>query len=120
MQIRSTRITTPKPILTPPALTEPDEIRPIDFAPTAAGLVLGGTTAALGYQLASDFGQEAAQAIIHHGAPLVANGTIPVQWALRALPYVTDRGLQLTVGALSFGAMGFAAGAALLWPRDND
>ena len=120
MQISSTRRPFPaavRPLTAFPAA--PKELKPIDFAPTAGGLVLGGTTALLGHQLAKDYGHDVTRFLIDKGAPLVANGTISLECALKALPYVTDRAFQMKVGAVSFGVAGFALGAALLWPRDN-
>lgn len=73
----------------------------------------------LGHHLAGDYGHQIAQTIIRKGLPLVADGTIGLECALKALPYLTDRAFQLRVGALSFGVAGFALGAALLWPRED-
>ena len=86
--------------------------------PGTGGLILGGTTAVLGYELGRQYGASTASFLIEKGAPLVANGTVSLDCALRALPYVTDRATQMQVGALAFGAVGFAVGAALLWPRE--
>ncbi len=120
MQISSTRRPLPTPSRASTAFpAAPQELKPIDFAPTAGGLVLGGTTALLGHQLAKDYGHDVTRFLIDKGAPLVANGTISLECALKALPYVTDRAFQMKVGAISFGVAGFALGAALLWPRES-
>ena len=120
MQISSTRRPFPAAVRPSAAFpTAPKELKPIDFAPTAGGLVLGGATALLGHQLAKDYGHDVTRFLIDKGAPLVANGTISLECALKALPYVTDRAFQMRVGAVSFGVAGFALGAALLWPRDS-
>ena len=86
--------------------------------PGTGGVILGGTTALLGHELGRQYGPRVASFLIEQGAPLVANGTVSLDCALRALPYLTDRATQMQVGALAFGLAGFAVGAALLWPRE--
>lgn len=115
MQISSTRRSLP---ITRRSI-EPRGVSLRDLAPTAGGLVLGGATAALGYQLADTYGHEIARTLIHKGLPLVQSGVIPLDCALRALPYITDRTIQLRAGAIGLGLAGFAVGAALLWPRGD-
>ena len=80
---------------------------------------MGGVSALLGHQLAKDYGHEVVQSLIHKGAPLITSGTISLECAMKALPYLTDRVMQLRVGAATFGLAGFAVGAALLWPREG-
>ena len=120
MQIRSTRQLQQRPFAErqPHNDPEPQDFSITDLAPTAGGVVLGGVSAVLGHQLAQGYGHQVAQTLIRKGMPLIANGTISLECALKALPYVTDRAVQLRVGALSFGLAGFAIGAALIWPRE--
>jgi hypothetical protein len=120
MQISSTRQSHQRPFIErqPQNEPEPQDVSLTDVAPAAGGVLLGGVSAVLGHQLAQNYGHQVAQTLIRKGMPLIANGTVSLECAFKALPYVTDLAVQLRVGALSFGLAGFAVGAALLWPRE--
>jgi hypothetical protein len=121
MQIRSTQRPPTRPVA-PKSLHQdpgPQGVTLSEIAPAAGGLVLGGASAVMGHQLAKNYGYEVADTLVRKAWPLVRNGTISLECALKALPYVTDRAVQLRVGALSFGLAGFAVGAALLWPQES-
>jgi hypothetical protein len=122
MQIVSTRRSPqilPARKSSPPAFNEPEPAIAPEMMPAVGGLVFGGSFAFLGSQVARTYGHDIAQTMIRKGIPLVLEGVISPELALKLLPYITDPGFRMQAGAVSFGLAGFGLGVAMLWPNND-